>query len=105
MITADLAGLDETWVDIEGARFKIRPLTKSERANCLALCSSHTTIGDGYSLAWEKGVIDWDGIADVNGETLAFDRKYIDALPDSVWSAVARIVLRINQQGAEAVKN
>lgn len=105
MITTDLAGILETWVPIDGAKFKIKPLTKKERANCLALCSVHTTIGDGYELAWKLGVLDWQDIFDVNGEPIPFEEKYIEAIPDGVWSSVARQVLRINKQGAAEVKN
>lgn len=98
-----LQGLEPQWEEVDGVRFKLKPLTPAERLECLEY--SHV---DKFSLmfktACEYGVSDWDGVEDENGP-IKFATKLLERLPESTWLAIANKVMRFNQLEAEDQKN
>lgn len=98
-----LSGLEPEWLELDGASFKLQPLTSPQRMECLSfggLNTAHLM----FQKACEYAVVDWKDIDDENGP-VAFDRDLLPRLPQKTWAAIARHVLGINSFEAEDEKN
>lgn len=99
-----LQGLEPEWLELNGAKFKLRPLTPAERLECLSYGSLHE-VCTMYDKACHYGLIGWEGVEDENGAPVGFDSALISRLPDKTWAGIARHVLNLNELQESDQKN
>lgn len=102
-----LKPLTPWWEEIDGARFRLRPLAKAELMQVygdLELRAGYW-VGRGIAEAARFALIDWDGVLDHQGAPAQFGPGAFERLPLRVVTALGKAALEGSEVEAEAEKN
>lgn len=102
-----LKPLSPWWETIEGARFRLRPLTRGELMEAYAGIDLRGAymIGRGIAQAAKAALLDWEGVTDDAGAPVPFSPAAFERLPLKTVSAIGQAALHGSDVEAEAEKN